>query len=113
MASVLRQVLQPARTTGIPALFFHLLGAAQGEPGLSPRLIRSEAARDEVGGMLIQVKAQLLFQLVFHLVPAVQTSPPPHRAPPSMARMRPTASINRFQLAASASSCFRPVRVSR
>src|SRR5689334_18358645 len=110
MASVLREVLEPTGTPGIAALFFHLVGAAEGEPGLSACFVGSQAARDEVAGMLIQVEAQFFFQLLLHPVAAVQASPPLHWAPPSIERMRPTASISRFQLAASVSSCFRPLR---
>ena len=112
VSRVLRKILQPARAAGIPALFFHLLGAADSEPGLAPRLRGIEAARDEIVGVPIQMKAQLFFELLLHPGPLKQTGPPVHRTAPSIARIRPTASLNRCQLAASASSCLRPFRVS-
>ena len=114
IASVLREVLQPARAAGVAALFLHLLGAAQLEAGSPAGFGWRHAARDEIGRVLLDMESQLLFELFFQATAIPQAPPPGHSAPPSdRRRIRPTASANRRQLAASDSSRARPFRVRR
>src|SRR5439155_20879851 len=70
--------------------------------------------RDQLACLLVNVDAQFLLELIFHLPSAQKTLPPIHSAPPSDSfRTSPTASIQRCQLAVSVSSCIRPFLVSR
>src|SRR5262245_33626748 len=114
ITQVLPQVLQPPRPARVAAPLLHLLRTAESEPGPPSRFLRIKSLRDEIGRMLVQMKAQFFFELLFHLLSEPQSTPPSHLAPPSdILRIRLTASVNRCQLAASVSSCARPFRVRR
>jgi hypothetical protein len=113
VADILKQVFQPARAAGVAALLLDLLRTAKRKAGLPACFVWSVALRHQLLRVLLDVEAEFLLELCFHVASPPQASPPCHGVPPSaMPRMRPMASINRCQLAASASSCFRPFRVS-
>src|SRR5580704_6102849 len=101
---VLPKILHPARPPRIPALLFDLLRSAERHPRTPPRLGRTNPASDQFVRMLLQMKAHLLLQLLFHLVAPQKPLPPVHSARPSdNFRMSATASVSRAQLAASVS----------
>src|SRR5262249_15032294 len=113
-AQVLKQVLQPPRSADIAAHLLHLPRTAESKTGLSSRFLGTVALGDKVARMKVQMKAQLLFELLFILPSAKQAMQPIHPPPPSdILRIRPTASVSRSQPAASVSSCVRPFRVRR
>jgi hypothetical protein len=66
VAGVLQQFLKPTRATGIAAHFLHLFGTTESEPGFAPGLCRRVPAGDQSVFVLIQMEAQLLFELFFH-----------------------------------------------
>ena len=111
---VLQPIVQPARAARIATLLLHLLRAAEREHRLSSRLPGREASSHQIRDMLVEMKAQLPLELLFHAAPAPQALPPVHStAPSAIPRMSPIASVNRCQPAASALSPARPFFVSR
>src|SRR5262245_59140437 len=95
VTQVLQQVLQPPCPASVSAMLLHLFRTTERKPSLSPRFLRIEALRDEIGRVLIQMEAQFFFEFLFHLLSEPQSSPPGHLAPPSdILRIRPTASVS-------------------
>ena len=91
-----------------------------GVHGAEDRRARADAQRQRKGAdggkarPLPQGAQRIAGVLPQVLQPAPEAMRPGHSAPPSdILRMRPTASDNRRQLAASVSSCARPFRVKR
>ena len=111
---VLDRFLDPARASDVPALFLQLLRTAERQPRPSSCLRGLDTVRDEVGGFLVLVEAELALQVRFQPSAVPQSEPPVHAAPPSVIRrISPTAVVRRFQLAVSVSSCAFPLRVRR
>ena len=48
--------------------FLHLLRTAQSKPGLSSGFLGIVAVRDQIGGVLFEMEAQFLLELLFHLL---------------------------------------------
>ncbi len=111
---VLHQIVHPACTAGVAALLLHLLRAADRDSRTPLCLDRIDPLLNELGGVLVDVKPQLLLELGFQLRAFPQPVPPRHFAPPSdNRRITPIASDKRRQLAVSDSSMARPFRVRR
>ena len=68
VAKIAQQVVDPARRECIATFLVHLLEAAESEAGLASRLFGRLAPGDEIGGVLIEMEAQLFIDL---LVPAL------------------------------------------
>src|SRR5580658_9458680 len=114
IAKVLPKIFEPAGAAGVAAFFLYLLGTSEIYPGASSRFRRIDATSDQFRSVLVQVETHFLFKLHFQFVAMQQPIPPVHCAPPSESfRMSATASVKRSQLAASDSSCARPVPVKR
>src|SRR5215467_2910462 len=64
ITKVAYEILQPAGAAGIAALFFHLLGTAEGKPRQAARFLGLMALGNQVGSVLIQMKSQLLLELL-------------------------------------------------
>src|SRR6185436_18336237 len=79
IAEVLDQVIEPARAAHVPAGFLHLLRPSELEPRLAPRVIRIDAARDQIGGVLLDVEADLPVELALERPSSREASPPGHR----------------------------------
>src|SRR5205085_2918061 len=113
-ANILHDLVEPACTTCIAALPFRLLLSANGQQCLTASFPRIHARSDQIGNGCVEVEAQFLVELRFHFVRMPEALPPVHCAPPSdIFRINPTAVVKRRQLAASASSFARPLRVKR
>ncbi len=64
----LPKILQPARPPRIPALLFNLFRPAERHPRAPLRFRKANPAGHQFVRMLLQMKAHLVLQLLFHLV---------------------------------------------
>src|SRR2546427_8958598 len=67
IAGVLQQIFQPARAPRVAALLLDLFRTAERKPCLSSCFVRRYAAPNQLRSMLLEMKAQFLFELRFHL----------------------------------------------
>jgi hypothetical protein len=66
----LQQLLGPTSATSIAALFLHLPGTAESKPGSPLGLLGGVATGDQITCMLVEMEAQLFFELLFQAASA-------------------------------------------
>ena len=105
-----RELLEPARTTFVPAIFLELCDTAELPQGFSARLSGSQTAFDSLPRQLFQMEPHLIVHLGLHTPPPEQrTEPqlkPVNRAHGlhAVSTMSSTAPESRLQFASSCSS---------
>jgi len=104
---VLQRAVQPQGSTGVAAIFFHLIHSAELLAGFAACLRLRHSLADVIGHQLIEMESKLAVELSFLLFPT-------HGAAPSAKfTMSPMAVASRFQFAVSVFRCERPFAVKR
>ena len=107
----MKQPFERRPGSNVPHAFLGLLYAAELESSAAPGVFRRDPLRDQIGGMRVDMKSQLLVELAIEAHSSDQPGKPAHRGQSAVLSTSAIALVNRSQSERSRSSCFCPAFV--